>query len=310
MKETPPPLGDRYAAALRDHLSGAGEGEAPLQQAYEIGRQAMADGLGVLEMVALHHRALLSVVPDGPDGAASERTIRAAEVFFAESLSPFEMAHRDFRETHSALRRLNETLEEEAKRIAHALHDEAGQLLASVHLALEAIARDLPAAGRRLQEVRGLLRLIEEELRRLSHELRPTILDDLGLVPALDFLAQGASSRTGVAITIESALSVRLSPPVETALYRVVQEALTNAARHARANRVQVRLAPDGGAVRCTVRDDGRGFDLSEVAARDGERGFGLVGIRERLSALGGALTITTARGCGTELQVTIPVKT
>ena len=308
MKETAPPLGDRYTAALRDHLAGAGE--APLQQAYEIGRGAMADGLGILEMAALHHRALLSVVRDAPDAAASDSTIRAAEVFFAESLSPFEMAHRDFREAHCALRRLNETLEEEARRIAHALHDEAGQLLASVHLALEAIARELPAAGQRLQEVRELLRLIEEQLRRLSHELRPTILDDLGLVPALDFLAQGASSRTGVAITIESALGLRLSPPVETALYRVVQEALTNAARHARANRVQVRLMPDGRAVRCTVRDDGKGFDLSEAMARKGERGLGLVGIRERLSALGGTLAITTALGRGTELQITIPVET
>ena len=89
-----------------------------------------------------------------------------------------------------------------------------------------------------------------------------------------------------------------------------MQEALTNAARHARANRLQVRLVPDGRAVRCTVRDDGKGFDLSEVMARKGERGLGLVGIRERLGALGGTLAITTALGRGTELQITIPVET
>jgi signal transduction histidine kinase len=298
-------LDDQYLAALREYLAGAGE--APLKRAYELGRKAMADGRGVLEMLALHHGTLLSVVRHAEDTAECGRMIRAAEVFFAESLSPFEMAHRGYRETHAALRRLNETLEEEAKRIAHALHDEAGQLLVSVHLALDGLARDLPKARPRLQQVLDLLRQIEEELRRLSHELRPTILDALGLVPALEFLAQGVSARAGVSITVEGGLDRRLRAAAETALYRIVQEALTNATRHAHANRVQVTLGLRGGTVSCVVRDDGKGFDLAEVQARKNERGFGLVGIRERLSALGGTLEIHTASGRGTELLITIP---
>jgi signal transduction histidine kinase len=293
-----------YAAALRQHLSEAGE--APLQRAYELGRRALAEGLGVLEMAALHHRALLTVVPKPCDQTAVDRVLRAADLFFAESLSPFEMTHRGFREAHEALRHLNEVLEEEARRIAHSLHDEAGQLLATVHLALEGVAADLPAARPRLREVTDLLRQIEDHLRRLSHELRPTILDDLGLVPALDFLAQGVGARTGLTITVESALEKRLPAGVETALYRVVQEALTNATRHARANRVQVRLAPEGRKVHCSISDDGKGFDLAEVEERRGERGLGLGGIRERLRAVNGTCAIHTAPGRGTELHITI----
>jgi len=297
-------LDEPYIAALRDYL--AGGGEEPLKRAYEIGRTAMADGLGVLEMLALNHRALLSILEGKPQSGECGRMIQAAEVFFAESLSPFEMAHRGFREAHTALRHLNETLEEEAKRIAHALHDEAGQLLVSVYLSLDSLDAEIPQARPRLQEVRGLLHQMEEQLRRLSHELRPTILDALGLVPALEFLAQGVSARTGVSVTVESRLQDRLRAPVETALYRIVQEAVNNATRHAHANRVQVALGRDGGTVRCVVRDDGKGFDLSEVEARKGERGFGLIGIRERMSALGGALGINTAPGRGTELLITI----
>src|SRR5207253_4611449 len=100
----------------------------------------------------------------------------------------------DRKSAERALRHLNEALEEEVKRIAHALHDEAGQLLASVHIGLAEIARDLPPhVAQRLADVGGLLNKIEEQLRHLSHELRPTILDDLGLQPALEFLADGVS---------------------------------------------------------------------------------------------------------------------
>src|SRR5205823_12631684 len=103
----------------------------------------------------------------------------------------------DRKRAERALRHLNEALEEEVKRIAHALHDEAGQLLASVHIGLADIARDLPApAARRLEDMRGLLDKIEEQLRHLPHEPRPTILDDLGLGPALELPADGVSERT------------------------------------------------------------------------------------------------------------------
>lgn len=298
-------LVDRYRSALMGYLGAGGEGA--LQRAHDLGRKALADGLGVLEMAALHHEALLAVLP-GTLGEGT-RMVQAAGVFFAESLSPFEMTHRGFREANAALSRLNEALEKETRRIAHALHDEAGQLLTSVHLALKEVGDDLPRPARkRLQDVRGLLNRIEDHLRRFSHELRPTVLDDLGLLPALRFLAEGVSLRTGTLVTVEASLDGRLPPLIETTLYRSVQEALTNATKHARASRVTVLLRGEAGDIRCAIRDDGIGFDVPAVLARPGRGGLGLIGIQERVEALGGMHQITSASGRGTELLITIPL--
>src|SRR5206468_1956363 len=119
----------------------------------------------------------------------------------------------------------------------HALHDEAGQLLASVHIGLAEIARDLPShTAQRLEDVRGLLDKIEEQLRHLSHELRPTILDDLGLRPALEFLADGVSRRTGLQILVEGAPGKRLAAPTETRIWSPVRRE-TPSARNSSAGR-------------------------------------------------------------------------
>jgi signal transduction histidine kinase len=298
----------QYAAALRDYLAGAGE--AALHLVYQIGREGIGHGSGLLQIAALHHEALATLFSRTPTPDDCARTVRAAGSFFAESLAPFEMAHRGFREANAALRRLNEALEEEARRIAHALHDEAGQLLASVHIRLEEVASELPPPARaRLRDVRELLDQIEAQLRRLSHELRPTILDDLGLHPALDFLAQGVSARAGLAVTVEGSTAGRLPPPIETVLYRIVQEALTNASRHARASRVTVRIERDARAVRCSIRDDGVGFDAPAVLAQPGTGGLGLIGMRERLAPVGGRLEISSAPGRGTTLAVEVPLE-
>lgn len=216
----------------------------------------------------------------------------------------------DRRQAEIALRHLNEMLEEEAKRIAHALHDEAGQALTSIHLDLETVARELPpAAQERLRGVRVLLKQFEEQLRSLSHELRPTVLDDLGLMPALDFLAKGISKRTGIPISVDGTGEGRLPSPVEIALYRIVQEGLTNVAKYARATRVRIGVQQTEQHVRCSLRDDGVGFNLPDVLARRGERGIGLVGMRERAETLGGTLRIRSAPGQGTEILVTIPLE-
>lgn len=198
--------------------------------------------------------------------------------------------------------------EEEARRIAHELHDEAGQLLASVHIALDELATQIPERAGTCRALHTLLDRVEGQLRRLSRELRPSILDDLGLAPALEWLAQGVGERTGLAISV-MAPGKRLPAVVETAIYRVVQEALTNAARHARATRVQVEVQLAGPAVRGTIQDDGQGFDVDAALDRRGDRGLGLIGMRERLDALGGTLSIVSGRGQGTTLSVTIPLE-
>lgn len=297
-----------YAVALREYL--ADGGEAALQRAYELGRRAIRDGVGVLDLVALHQEALQAALKEYPTPGSCLSAVSASGRFLAESLSTFEMAHRGFQEAVATLRRLNEKLEEEARRIAHALHDDAGQLLASFHLVLDEVSAGLPARVRdRLKRVRGPVDEIEQQLRRLSHELRPTILDDLGLLPALEFLAQGVAARAGIPIRVEGPRRRRLPPAIETALYRVVQEALRNATKHAFATGVDIRLEIDPEAARCTVKDDGRGFDLQAVLNRRGERGLGLIGMRERLSALGGQLTIDSAPGRGTDLRIIIPLE-
>jgi PAS domain S-box-containing protein len=210
-----------------------------------------------------------------------------------------------------AMRWLNEQLEEGIKRIAHALHDEAAQLLAAVYLTVEDIACRLPPEQREpLKRIHLPLDHAAGQLRRLSHELRPVILDDLGLFPALQFLTQGISQRTGLAITIDGWAQERLAPVVEIALYRILQEALTNVSKHAQATRVTVRLQREAETIACTIRDDGVGFELTGAGATRERPGLGLIGIRERLAVLGGTLSITTRPGRGTTLDMRIPLET
>src|SRR5262245_25428477 len=300
-------LRELYPTALRDYL--ANGGESALQQAYEIGRRAIGEGLGALELLAVHQEALDTILGEKTDIESIAGTVGESGKFLAECLSSFEMTHQGFQAAVKALRRLNELLEEEARKIAHALHDDAGQLLVTVHLALQEASGGLsPRARLRLEKVRVPLDEIEKHLRRLSHELRPTVLDDLGLVPALEFLAQGVSERTGMPIVVEGPKSPRWPAPIEVALYRGVQEALRNATRHSRASRVDIRLGVQEGQFRCTVRDDGRGFDVEATLGRKGDRGLGLIGMRERLNALGGQMTIDSSRGKGTELRMSIPL--
>ena len=298
-----PELQKQFAMALEAHLTQGGE--AALLEAYELGRTVLTEHLGVLGVATLLQGALVAACERRPRETA--KTVQAAGSFVLECLCSFEMAHRAVREANTALRGLNQFLEEQTRRISHELHDEAGQLLASVYLALDDVARDLPpAAAARLQSVKTLLDRIEEELRRLSHDLRPTILDDLGLMAALDVLAERFSARTGLWIKVEGQREERLSPAIETVLYRIVQEALNNVSKHAQASGVTVVVRREARRVCCSVRDDGVGFDPG--TARPTATGIGLIGIRERLAPLSGSLSIDAAPGRGTELRVAIPL--
>lgn len=236
--------------------------------------------------------------------------IEALGGFFVESLAPYEMTHRSQAEAHETLRHLNELLENEAKRIGRALHDESGQLLVAAHLALEALVQGLPPGFEGLvQKVRAALDDVESQLRRLSHELRPPILDDLGLLPALRFLADGFSGRTGIEVTLRGVVGERYLPTVEIALYRVVQEALTNVGRHAQASRVVIGIErPRKSLLKCSIQDNGAGFDTQRILGARIKRGLGLSGIQERLKALHGTLEIKSSRGGGTELLLQVPI--
>jgi len=201
--------------------------------------------------------------------------------------------------------------EEERKKIARELHDESGQLLASVHIGLSEMERELPSRSqKKLAEVKDLLTQIEEHLRNLSHELYPSILDDLGLLPALQSLADKVSARTGIRINLEGSPNGRLRSSIEAALYRTVQEALNNVGRHANATTVNVRLLEADGLVHCSIQDDGVGFDVpTTVLGHTARESLGLVAMRERVGTLGGTMKINSAPNQGTELCVEIPLK-
>jgi signal transduction histidine kinase len=292
-----------YAAALADYLTR--RDEALLARAYELGRAALAAGCSIPELVGLHKRSLQSLLTRGAVGRDTVTLLDAAGDFLAEALSPFEMTHRGYRDSLIAWRHINETLEKEIRRIAHALHDESGQLLVSLHLQLAQLARELPAAAQHVHECQQLLHRVEQELRRLSHELRPTVLDDLGWLPAIEFLAGSVSARTQIPIEVRSGVTARLRAEVETALYRVVQEALTNATRHARARRIRIEITQERERLHGVISDDGVGFDAAAGASGGG---LGLKGMHERLDALGGSLRVVSAPGRGAEVRFQLPM--
>lgn len=300
---------ERYGSALQDFLERRDEED--LQRAYELGRHGLADGIGILDLVTAHHDALAAEAAQASTPEMAAEAIESAGSFLAESLSPFEMTHRAFRDTAIALRHLYEGVETEVRRIAHALHDEAGQLLASVYLALRQIETEATPQGREhLAKVQALLGKVEQELRRLSHDLRPTALDDLGLLPALECLAKSVSLRTGVSVKVECADESPLPLVIETAVYRIVQEGVTNATKHAGASQVLIGLWRTGKTLRCAIGDNGAGFDVPRVLARRGaERGLGLPGILQRVAALGGTLHIDSVPGAGTRLDISLPLE-
>ena len=297
-------------ARLRAHGAGAiQEWEIRLQPR---GGEPIETALAIVPVMggaaAPNRQRFLCAIRDITRRKRIERRLKESERQY-RSLYREMLAHRDTLRTLSD--RYLHAREEEAKRIAHQLHDEAGQITASIHLALADIGRDLPASGReRLQQVTAYLDEIEERLRRLSHELRPTILDDLGLRPAIEFLAEGFSARTGIPIRVEGTAKGRMNPLVETTIYRVVQEALTNIARHSSAGDASIELTREREFLRCTIRDDGIGFDANLLHRGHARRqGLGLLGVRERLDALRGRIQIRSAPGTGTELSVAVPLQ-
>lgn len=298
---------EQYKNALEEYVTNGSE--AALHNAYEIGRQAVASNIGLLSIIGAHGDAFSTLCGQNISGTDElKRQIDAANRFLSESLSPFEMLHLHNQEANAALRRMNEMLEQEAKRVAHALHDQAGTLLATVYLELADLARELPQTGvERVHRITAHLDQVREQLRRLSHEVHPPILDELGLVPALQFLAEGIEKRTGLVVTVEGSTPRELPPSVNTTLYRVVQEALANVTRHGRATRASVRMWKEGGELHCLVRDNGVGFDVSMACTRSMPRGLGLIGMEERIRALGGDFHIISGRGQGTTIRISLP---
>jgi signal transduction histidine kinase len=221
----------------------------------------------------------------------------------------FSVVHTGKEQLMNVSRKLVAGQESERLRIARELHDEAGQLLASLGLGLRLLERHATSPEvvvARARELRRIADETQEGLHRLASDLRPAALDHIGLVPALGQLAAKLSGAEGPVIQLESIGldKTRLSPDVDIALYRIAQEALANAVRHAAARRVSLVVERRENRIVMLVEDDGRGFDLG--AAPRSER-LGLPGMRERAEMLGGTLLVESSPGSGTTIVVEVP---
>jgi PAS domain S-box-containing protein len=239
------------------------------------------------------HELLTVILRDVTDRAKAERELRRA--------------HDELRELAQAM---HEVRESERTRIARELHDELGQALTALKMDVDLLGGSMPADRGDLMEraeaMRELLDSTVATTRRISADLRPLVLDDLGLGAAAEWLAQSFSQRTQVPCELRvDASCAQLGEPHASALFRIMQESLTNVAKHARARRVAVRLERSGDDAVLTVTDDGLGMD---PAARPSPRSFGLRGIGERVMLLGGEMQIASRPGAGTTLVARIPL--
>jgi signal transduction histidine kinase len=241
----------------------------------------------------------------GPDPRFSDADLRLAETFATRAAVAVDLSQRVARD---ALRRVVAAQELERRRLARELHDETGQALTSVLLALRSLEEK--AADDEMREVvaqvRELVVATLHDVRRLAVELRPKALDDFGLEAALERLTQTFAEQAGLPVDFHARLgSERLPEEVETALYRIVQEALTNIVKHARASRVSVVLTRKGESAVAVIEDDGLGFDPDETR----DDGFGLVGMRERVALLDGRIAIEASPGSGTTIAAEVPLR-
>jgi len=224
----------------------------------------------------------------------------------------FEQVRAGGERLQSLSHRLMEVQEAERRRIARELHDEIGQALTAVKINLQMMQNlpDASALGSRLEESVDIIERVLQQARTLSRDLRPPLLDDLGLVAALRWYLNRQAQRSGFAAQfVAEPLAVRLPVNLETACFRLAQEALTNVARHAQAGQVCMELRHHPAELQLSIRDDGVGFDVNAALER-ASRGesLGLLGMQERVLLMGGELAIESAPAHGTEVRARFPI--
>ena len=236
----------------------------------------------------------------GANPRFSDGDMRIAQAFANRAAVAIELSERVGRR---AVRALLEGQETERRRLARELHDETGQALASILLGLKTLERELGEEP--LALIRELVDSALGDVRRLTVELRPPALDDFGLAAALERLASVTGERSSLAIDVNVTLPAgKLPPEHETAIYRIVQEALTNVIKHASAHSVSIVVTSSDRLVRAIVEDDGAGFAVGKVR----EHALGLVGMRERAQLLGGRLDVESSPGSGTTIVAELPL--
>ncbi len=344
-----------YANALHRYLRSATE--LNLEHAYELGRKAINEGVGVLSMSRIHQQALAGYGLHALSLEDHTQAWKQSEVFLLEALSPFEATHRGFSEanlrlqelikvfekrnvelakinqelktevaerkkTEAALRENEKRLgdlskkilhiqEEERTRISRELHDDVGQALTAINVNLTLHKNNLEAPLETLRakvhETQALVEQAMDTMHRFAHELRPALLDDLGLLPALRSYVKGFTTRTGIPVSLKAdGAAEDLDPEGKTVVFRVVQESLTNVVKHAKASRVALIVEKDGGQIQLQVKDNGQAFSVREKINGKNQR-LGLLGMQERVRLVNGTFDIKSKTGQGTTVCVQIP---
>ncbi len=221
-------------------------------------------------------------------------------------------AEKNLEEAHRQLKLLSrrrvKVQEEERRHLARELHDEIGQALTAAKINLQAALEEPDhAKAKRIHETTAILERLLGQVRQISLNLRPSTLDDLGLVPALRSLLDEQGRLASVAVRFSAKnMPENLDPEIQTTCFRIAQEAITNAVRHARSTQIRVELSNEHGNLRLQIRDNGSGFDAESAQAQT--IGLGLVGMKERAALVGGRTRIMASRGKGATVDVTLPL--
>lgn len=292
---------DEGGALVLASATGLAPGEELPEADAVVPLRAQERVLGVMQVVAGEGRAL------DRDDVDLLQAIGHQVALAVENARLYQEVQRKEAIRGQLVEKLITAQEEERRRLSRELHDEVGQsltaLIMNVAGAEASVPADLDDLRRQLGEIRGMLCATLEEIRRLMVNLRPTLLDDLGLIPALQWLAGTHLRPAGVEYRLDVVGGRRrLAPHVETALFRVVQEAVTNIIRHSGARQATLRLEFRPASLAVEVADDGRGFDPGRT-----RRGLGLLGMEERVTLLGGCWRLETSPGAGTRIAFEIP---
>lgn len=324
-----PPI--TYTGVLRDYL--ARPDEHTLEQAYELGRAALNAGLGVFDVIRLHHQALA----DGVVPASEPRYVASLETFLLEVLSPFEATHRGFRTALERMEQLNRELnarneelavgnaqlkelsaqvlsaqEEERKRISRELHDEIGQALTAVNVTVAMLKRQAGDNAKFQKQVADAEQLIAQSMETVhlfARELRPAALDHLGVLAALRQHLAAFGRRTGLHLEINPHPDLaKVQGQYAEVVFRVAQEALNNVFKHAQATRVILTFTSDGSSVTMEIADNGKAFSVEEKLGSKKTGRLGLLGMQERVRLVGGRFAVESLPGKGTKLSARIPL--
>jgi two-component system sensor histidine kinase UhpB len=246
-----------------------------------------------------------------------DRDLARFSLLFNEMLDRLEENADTIRQDREQLRRMALAVlnaqEEERRRLARELHDQTSQALSIMLVGIDTGLKEMPPrvseGHQQLLFLKKVATQTLEELRALSRNLHPTVLDDLGLLPAVRWYARNTLEKAGIHVTIDArGLDERLPSEIETAVFRIVQESLSNVLRHAEAKEATVRLVKADGELAVEVSDDGKGFDVNKVRSSR-THNLGLVGMEERATLLGGSFQIESGEGRGTRISVRIPLK-